>query len=75
MASQPSQQISLFYLSEISRVGSTNPSVAQKAPFPRATKRQKSSKICVSKMIPQMSNLTIDESTKPQIFAEKMNII
>ena len=41
------------------------------APFLRVIKCQNSSKIRVTKMSPQMSNLMIDGSTKRQIFAEK----
>jgi len=36
---------------------------------PRTAKRQNYSKIHVSKMSPHMSNLMIDESTKPVILA------
>jgi len=43
-------------------------------PFSRVVKRLNSSKILASRMSPQMSNLMIDGSTEPQIFAENMNI-
>ena len=43
----------------------------QKAPCPRASKRQNSSKIRVSEMSPQMSFLMNYEAAKHHILAEK----
>jgi len=53
--------------SALSRASST----AKITPFSRVVKYQNASKNRVTKMSPQMSNLTIDGSIKPQIFAEK----
>ena len=49
--------------------------LTQKIPFRQAAKRQNSSEIRVSVLSPQMSNMTIDASAKPQIFAKKQRFI
>jgi hypothetical protein len=53
------------------RTDLTDPSAAQKAPFPRAAKRQNSSKIRVTKMSPQILILPRSTTNEHQFFAEK----